>query len=52
MAILAEVAKVSREQVSAVLAHKIGSINAGLSESEQNTILEHCREPMEALGYL
>ena len=52
MAILAEVAKVSREQVSAVLSHKIGSINAGLSESEKNTILEHCRESMEALGYL
>ncbi len=52
MAILAEVAKVSRQQVSAVLAHKIGSVNAGLSESEQDAILERCREPMETFGYL
>lgn len=50
--ILAEVAKVSREQVSMVLAHKIGSHNAGLTESERTAIIERCREPMAALDYL
>jgi hypothetical protein len=52
MEILADVAKVSRKQVSMVLAHKIGSHNAGISGSERATILEHCREPMAALDYL
>ena len=50
--ILADVAKVSRQQVSLVLAHKIGSCNAGISESQRATILDRCREPMAALGYL
>jgi hypothetical protein len=50
--ILADVAKVSHEQVSLVLAHKIGSCNAGISDSERATILDRCREPMAALGYL
>jgi hypothetical protein len=50
--ILADVAKVSREQVSKVLAHKIGSQNAGIIESERATICERCREPMADLGYL
>ena len=52
LAVLAEVAKVSREQVASVLTHKIGSINAGLSEAETNTITENCRDLMEAFGYL
>ena len=51
MSILAEVAKVSREQVSMVLAHKIGSINAGISESGRAAIRDRCREPMKAMGY-
>jgi hypothetical protein len=51
MGVLSDVAKVTGEEVSMVLANKIGSMNAGISESQRATILEHCREPMEALGY-
>ncbi len=51
MEILAEVANVSREQVSMVLADKIGSHHAGISEPERTTIIEHCRELMATLGY-
>ena len=52
MAILAQAAKVSDEQVSMVLAHKLGSHDAGISASERELILDRCREPMEILGYL
>jgi hypothetical protein len=52
MAILAETAKVSPKQIAMVLANKIGSSHVGISEQERQTILQHCREPMENLGYL
>jgi hypothetical protein len=52
MDILGEVAKVSRQQISMVMANKIGSMNNGISESDRETILERCRKPMEILGYL
>jgi hypothetical protein len=52
MAVLAEAAKVTPEQVSLVLSHKIGSNRVGINETEKNTILTLCREPMEVLGYL
>jgi hypothetical protein len=51
LAILSEVAKVSTEQISMVLTHKIGSSSKDISESDRDTILECCREPMENLGY-
>ncbi len=50
--ILTDVAKVSREQISDVLAHKIGSFHYGIEEFEQQVIRERCREPMQALGYI
>jgi len=49
--ILIDVAKVSREQISAVLAHKIGSSHKGIDDAERRTILDRCREQMESLGY-
>ena len=52
MAMLTETAQVSLEQAQSVLAHKLGSIHAGLSESEKDSICDLCREQMEALGYL
>jgi hypothetical protein len=52
VATLGDVAKLSREQIAAVLAHKIGSTNAGISESDRSTIIALCRESMDALGYL
>jgi hypothetical protein len=52
LAALAEVAKVSRPQAAAVLAHKIGSNDAGLSAAEWAAILDRCRGPMTAMGYL
>ena len=52
MGVLSDVAKVTGEEVSMVLANKIGSMNAGISESQRATILERCREPMEAARLL
>ncbi len=52
MAVLAQAAKVSDEQVSMVLAHKLGSHDAGLSDSERGVILGRCRQAMETLGYV
>ncbi len=51
MAVLARAAKVSDEQVSMVLAHKLGSHDAGISAAERDAILDRCREPMKLLGY-
>jgi hypothetical protein len=53
MAVLAEVAKVSKQEVSMVLAHKIGSTRRSiLDNSQREVILAHCRAPMEVLKYL
>lgn len=52
LAVLAEAAKVRREEIESVLAHKIGSSRGSITESERSSILERCRQPMEALGYL
>jgi hypothetical protein len=49
--LLADVAQVTREEVSNVLGHKIGSGRVGISDAERRAILDGCREPMEALGY-
>ena len=52
MAVLADVARVSRGQISMVLAHKIGaSTRCFLSDSDRDAILATCRESMELLGY-
>ena len=51
MAVLTDVACVSREQISMVLAHKIGSNPRSLSDSDRDAILATCRESMELLGY-
>jgi hypothetical protein len=52
IAILADVAKVSPQQISMVLSHKIGSSNrTSLADSDRDFILQNCRESMELLGY-
>jgi hypothetical protein len=38
--------------MESVLSHKVGSINAGIGEREEQVILERCRAGMEVLGYL
>ena len=51
MELLCDVARLTREEIQGVLAHKIGSIKAGISAEEREKILERCREPMGWLGY-
>jgi hypothetical protein len=52
MNIVADAAKINSEQIESVLSCKIGSSNYGLDDSEREAILENCREPMAAYGYL
>jgi len=52
MEILTDVAKVSGAQIDNVLAHKLGSKNFGIEDYQQQLILQRCREPMQALGYI
>lgn len=51
MKTIAEVAQVTREEISGVLSHKIGSRHVGISRSERRTILRYCRDGMELLNY-
>jgi hypothetical protein len=51
MEVLGDVARVSREQISMVLAHKIGATRAPLADSDRAVILRECRETMEILGF-
>jgi hypothetical protein len=50
--IVADAAKITTEQIESVLSCKIGSSNYGLDDTERDAILENCREPMAAYGYL
>jgi hypothetical protein len=51
MAVIAEVAKVPREQAATVLAHKIGGHRSSLSDRDRDVILRDCRESMQMLDY-
>jgi hypothetical protein len=52
LTVLGEVAKVTREHISMVLAYKIGHSAKNISDSDRETIIERCREPMKSLGYI
>jgi hypothetical protein len=52
MELISDVAKITPEQIAAIMAHKLGSNHEGISDSERETIREHCRESMTTLGYL
>ena len=51
MEIIADVAKISMEQIDDVLACKIGSLHFGIEDSEQQVIFDRCQEQMQALKY-
>lgn len=51
MEIIMDVAQVTREEISGVLAHKIGSNHVGISPAERQAILASCGDAMELLGY-
>lgn len=49
---VADVARLSHEQISQVLAHKIGSSRGvSLADADRDVILDRCRDAMEILGY-
>jgi hypothetical protein len=49
---LTDVAKITPEQISAVMSRKIGSAHWGITDAEREMIVDQCREPMARLGYL
>ena len=51
MNVLAEVAHVAPDEVYGVLGHKIGSNHVGISDSDRQVILDHCRGAMELLDF-
>ena len=51
LAVIADVARITAEQIEGVLKNKVGSNPVGISDRERETICAHCRESMDALGY-
>ena len=49
--ILGDRCKLSRGQISMVLADKIGSSHGSLADPDRDAILEKCRQSMEMLGF-